>query len=443
MSTIQPTYDEIQPWLNADEYILLASLDPSYKRVADVKADLLNQNNFNMYMAQKPDKYELSMPSDGADMGAVAGLKEAVTGEGTMMEGEGVEQEGGFLPALIPFLPMIGSVAMPLINKIIGGISSIFRRKKKTVPVTPGAPVAPVTGQGISGGALLSELLNQNIPYLQEVENTLKTGSGKQFWRTMDSFVADNAQQVLSRMHPEISGPVMKHAINMQQRRMLPKSFMEVVNSEKHEGRGMMNSSPTVKTIMPVMKWVLSKMVDKNQGRQLYKTMKPSLVNEIAKDEASGGGLFAPNHRGNGKVGDWFGRMKRKAKDILLKVLPTVGKIATSVAGPAIETILGKIGVSNDSMISDISHKMGNMATDKLNEQISKVSAPVANQPDSQLESIIRSGVDSLANKGTEKILDRLSKVKVRGKGKCGGKKKASGGKKMSVGNMDFQIKTL
>lgn len=365
-------YSQLEPWLNAEEYTLLQTLDPKFKRRFDVQAELMNRDNFRTYMNDNPTQYDLAVPRDGAPATDMSGLDEVKTAEADEpIVGSGVNsQSGGFLQALIPFIPLIASIAGPLISKGLDGIMGLISKR--------GSGMA----RQMDGAGILQEFWGQNLPQLKQMEDHLGGLNGKQFWKSIHAFVKQNLHELVPRV-ANVSPAVAKHVVDMVVHKMLPKKFIGLVNKEK-TGKGKGGRLDPASIVRPVVHHTLRCMLSNPESADaVYKKIKGEIGGAISPP--NGGAIYPPNlMRGSGILSSmlppplgtlagmfglgeeqnmmfgsgFFDRLKSIVKSIIIKSLPAVSKIGEHAIGPVVDAILDKFGVKSD-IGRKIAHEAG------------------------------------------------------------------------------------
>lgn len=395
MPMTENSYERFKPWLNSDEWILVNSLDDKFKHSFDLQNKLLEDQRLQNYMANQPDQYQLNNPEDGADMQAVPGLE--------AMQGHGMQ--GGF--AFAPLLPILGSIAGPLIGMAVDGIKALINRKKGQ-----GALYPPNYGRGISApngggfdpfldtfksrplpygfpsmheglthgsGAIVEDWLSRNRGQLQSMENHLGNLRGKEFWHELVGLVKKSVRDIIPQV-AEVSPQIASHVTDLVVNKVIPASFQKI---RAKQGKGVMRRNKggfsVMSAVKPIVKWALGKLIKKSDTvNKIYRKIKDtgSFMDASAEKEGVKYGS-----------GSFFGKVKDIAKKILVKTLPTVSSISERVVGPAVDNVLGRFGAPPivSDLVGNVSknliHGVSDAAHDMLTERPSDYAGIPATNP--------------------------------------------------------------
>lgn len=334
-------------YLTSEQINMLMAIDPKFKDKYEQQRNVMDANDLN---ALTGDSFDRRMPDNGSysRMLDTDGLpNEEPSGSGVYGGGA----EGGFLQALLPFAPLIGQLAAPLID----GITSLFRRRGSGMTSPP------------NGGAIV-EFFTENADALKKIEQDIYKMKPKQAWNTLHSLAKDIARKLLES-HPSMakhgSGFVGQLSDKMVDR-MFPKGFLKIVNSAKStEGSGVESALTPAGLAEPIIRYALSKMVGSGE-------IQDKVYQQVKQKMRSGAGYC-----GNGfnfrKIFDFA---KRSLKIALPIIKTLTGKaIDSGVAKDAISGVLGKFKVfqNNPNLANTVSNlaQQGlkgatNMGFDKL-----------------------------------------------------------------------------
>lgn len=354
-------YQQLEPWLDAESLILLSQLDPSYKRKQEIEAQLQNQDNFRMYSAENPDAYALSAPefANQVPITRTTAYNDVTQGNPLgpgFMSGKGQDggQSAGFIQALLPFLPLIGSVVGPLVNE---GAKALF------------GMLGPKRGKGISapnyGGMLMS-----NPEATADLERTLARHRGKPFWNQVRSAAVDQLEAMVPSIAPQVKPQMRKKIAEMTIEKMLPRSFAKIASETKGKGAGKDFSLPHVAA--PVCHWIMRKaFADKSKADAMYRKIRPEIL------ATSGEGIMAPNYKiGSGK---FWEQLKAFVKGAFNKAMPVLGETAKKALPAVIEALLKNFGSHmGDALGERVFRKQEAPASSTGDEDSDLVDAPTS-----------------------------------------------------------------
>jgi len=370
-------YETMQPSLTEDELTLLSQMDPNFKQYSAIKDSINDNARFKAYMADKPDAYELSNPVDGFDIGANAGEPSV----DDYLSKKAKKLEGGFI---MEALPIITSIGMPFVQMAIDAIKRGIAKnklKKKALYGNKGRGIyAPNShrGFGVSGpkGGSVKEIFNRfaqkRMPKLKIVEEKLKNLNGKSFYNTLTGFV----KKTVNKIAPKIGefGAALPKITDMIVDKMIPNSFQKITSMTKKDGKGPIGDKikGTISSLgKPMIKWVISKLMDTKVGQKganmvdnIYKRVKKSndFLQQAAKyDGKYGTGriITSKNMRKPKKISTWQ-KIKKFTGNVLSKTLPNILSEGSKYISPAIDSILGKWGLSDgNSFVSDTVKSLG------------------------------------------------------------------------------------
>lgn len=345
----QETYDTYRPWLNADELILVSQLDSKFKHTFDLRNKLQEQQALTNYMQTAPDQYNLNMPESGLDMQSVPGLDKVMSqGSGLYMG----QMQGGF--AFGALLPILGTIAGPLIGMAVDGIKALIDRKRaaKLAAQGQGAISAP------NGGALVEDWFRQNQPQLQSIENHLGSLRGKQFWSELVALIKSSVRDIVPKV-AQVSPAVASHVTQLVVDKIIPASFQRMKSDKAASGSGKMRRDKGgfsfMSIVKPVARWALGKIIKSSSAaNNIYKKIKDTGAFLDSAAEKQG------MKYGSGIGGSWLGNIANVAKSVLLKTLPAVSNVTQHVAAPMLDKVLSKFKASD--FVSDTVRDFGKVA---------------------------------------------------------------------------------
>jgi hypothetical protein len=357
------TWSSLEPYLTPDELVLVSSLDPKYKSIAQVRAAAMDQQRMAMLMSQRPDQYQMDLPLVGAQtqgttnaegkqkamgMGALNTTGQLTPYGEKMLMGRGLsapnggwayEQgmgltapnfgsgyEGGF--AFAALLPILGSVAGPLISGAIDLFKGLFSKKKKE-----GQGIWSPNYRGGSAGQIVDQWFAKHGSQLSQIENQLTGLNGKAAWSTIRDVVKSSVHEILPQI-ANVTPQVASHLTELVVKKVIPNSFQRMTDSRKNGSGIRKRGGFGVGTIVkPVAKWVLGKILKKSDtAKSIYRKIKDTgaFLDEAAEKEGIkyGSGFFD------------------SLKKFLKKSVPIATKVGEKAVAPAIDAVMGKFGIS-------------------------------------------------------------------------------------------------
>lgn len=287
-----PENDEENSYLTSEQVNMLMAADPKYKDKFEVARNMEDALDYNA-LAKESDAFDQRLPYDGATSKSldIDGLPAA-----NQISGSGVD--GGFIQALLPFLPIIGQVLSPVIE----GISSLFHKKGSGLD----GDMPPV-----NASMLVREFVQENKDKLKEINDKIAMMPPKRAWKTLIEVGKDITQNVVSPIVGEKNAEQVANSI-----KFVPKGFMAILDKSKDlksEGSGSMLTN--VSLAEPVIKYALGKM----GLRAEYTKYKPDL---------RGAGRVYGGKINWQKVRDW---VKNALKGIANKALEVGAKKGTEM----------------------------------------------------------------------------------------------------------------
>jgi hypothetical protein len=295
-------FEEDEPNLTADEWILWQTIDPKKKLGQDVRREVRDTLDAENYAEDLADGVE-----------TIEGLP-----EGTVRK-KNVDVEGGFA-----FAPLIAGLVGPLLTSLIG---SIFKPKQQGSGVRP--PQNFGRGQGVA------QYFAQNQDRFDMMDSDLTRQHGNKFWRTL----INNLKRELTRILPEVSD-IRPNMANIYAariiKRILPISFQRTLTKDPAEaprvgsGRHESMKGATLKSISkPVLKWMISKAMKGADKGKIKELLDRALNDTSIEDE--------PLISGSGPKWE---RFKEVIKKVANTVLPILAPAAKDLLGKGVDALL-------------------------------------------------------------------------------------------------------
>lgn len=328
-------YEGDQPYLTPDELILMSCLDPNLKLKSDVERDLLNRNNFSMYMSERPDRFSLNqsttMDNGAMNLNALASVEKDY--DVKAVEGKG--QIGGFA-----FLPLIGAIApmlAPLIGPAINALINLFKKKKTGSGFSAIAP--PNAGKGLyppnfMRGKGVKDYILSRLPEYKEFEKELSNLKGKDAWRNVIAFIHDELLNLLPKV-AEVTPQMSEKIVNLIVKRVVPTSFQNAQVASGNPKKGGKLSLPfNAMFASRMVKWILNKVIGNNKVvAQLWERIKKSnLLSES-------------------------GNVKDNVRNAVLTLIPQHTSITKEQLEPIVNSLLSKFG-SESAFNTLVSHQI-------------------------------------------------------------------------------------
>jgi hypothetical protein len=315
LGTFSPEEDT---YLSSEQRLMLMAIDPKYKdkyEKLQTQEDSIDLKG----LEQLSDSFDNKLPNRGATSKKLD-LTPEDQGESLGSSGSaGVK--GGFIQAIIPFIPLIASV----LPSIISGIKSIFSKRK-----------APA-GAGVDAEVAVNTFLQKNGRQLVSIENSLSSMRPKEAWKTVHDVSKDITESVLEQL-PLPEGSDERFVAKLAEvvaNKAVPKSFLASISKEKMKERkaGSGQSLTSCHMALPVIKYGLRKLIgDPDVTDEVYQRVKEKMK--------EGEGLYD-----GGKV--TWDKVKTFAKKAFYFALPIIkeltGKLITrEQVKPLISGLLDK-----------------------------------------------------------------------------------------------------
>lgn len=319
------------PYLNSNEFAMLVAINPKYQDRYETQRDIVEEEQ-NAVASEMSDPMDARRPNSGA-MAKLLDMRENYDeGAGAnKVNGSGVE--GGFLQALLPFLPLIGQVAQPIIN----GIAGLFR------------------GRGVDGAGVISDYFKQNEGKMKELEGSIKRMKPKAAWLSIMNWSKSMAHDIISKSgvaSPQFANTLSDEVVG----KVFPNHLRRIIakSAEKAEGSGKVapsNYKLTNRTMaLPLIKYGLDKMVGSGaKSALIYKQLKSKMMEGSGFD--------------GGKL-SWEGvkNFFRKALKFAMPIISSVmgNPVAQDAMKSGISGLAGKIPMfaNNAGTIGDVGTKV-------------------------------------------------------------------------------------
>ena len=324
--------DTIQPYYSSDEAILLSAL--TNDNYHDIRDNDILKNNMQQNNAIQNDME--TNPQDYEQYNHPATIEDSTHDfSGQMTSGSG-DQEGGFIQALLPFLPIIGSLLPTLFN----GIKSLFSKKKE--------------GQGVylpnfrgSGMPDLQRYQTSRFPILKGYEEELKNSRGSKFYDTLRNSIKKEVYNVINEFAPQI-GSISQGVADKVVDSVFDKFVMPGFNSYIH--RKPLKSGGSI--IKPAAKFLLNDILTDGNAVKYYSRKMRDMNADDDDSDLFGSGTFWPN-------------FKVKLKKFLSVLLPGSSKILGTAIDMALKKF-GNMGEPGRQMISGLAENITNAVGNTL-----------------------------------------------------------------------------
>jgi hypothetical protein len=323
---------EEEAYLDSEQVAMLMAVDPKYKDKYQQSADMENAIGLDQLL-QESDDFDRKLPDVG-DTTRVLDLNTEIGAISAKKSGKGMlnPPQGGFLQALMPFIPLITQLAGPLIN----GLFSLGKKR----------------GSGASIQPAVDNFFRKNGRQLMGIEQQITSMKPRQAWETLHGVSRDMVDTILSKTDFGKSPTFREKLIPALMKKQFPNKFVGMLPRTK-QGEG--KPVPTdyrltqEQLMRPVIKYAFRKMLGPHDGDQIYNIVKKRLI--------AGSGL-------NGGKFD-FGNIKRFIQKVITQSLPVIkqvtGKLVTKEnIKPIISKLLSKFGSFNGS------EQVGDIAADAI-----------------------------------------------------------------------------
>jgi hypothetical protein len=304
----------IQPYYSSDEQLLLDAMSGQRymnKRDGDIdKTQEQINSNIQSDMNENPYDYQHAYP-------------ETLDEHEFDSNGSG-NQDGGFVQALLPLLPVLGSV----LPSLISGIVNLFKKK--------GSGVYPPNYRGGLGGFNVNDYVKTRFNVLQGYEDELKNKmKGVNFWKYLKEILKKELFHIL-QTNPQIgniSEKVANQSIDKLFEQIFPSNFHKLIlgKIKKSESGGSI--------LRPVGRYAIDEIFDGDDNARKYYGKKWKSY-DLNDDELYGSG-----------VKEWWGNFRGKLKTFLGKMLNS----SSPLIGKAVDMILEKFGMENPNLRGIIS----------------------------------------------------------------------------------------
>lgn len=331
-----------------EEELLLRAIDPKYKHIGDIKAQMSTDQDNSDFINNIQDltSYNREFEDEQIDPIIQRKYKKQV--------------EGGFVGALA--LGALSAAAGPLISMALDAIKSKIQKNKEmkaTYRAYRGrgiyAPNTVTKGYGTNppnGRGMVKDFFNQNMDKLKRVENELSGLSGKAFYDKLITFVKDATHKIANTNLATIAKPLTDLTVN----KLIPASFQKIIATRKKPvGSGKIKDKMS-SLAKPLIKWTLSKFLNSSFGKKgseklndFYGKIKRSndFIQNAKNYDAKWGGATLKHQYKKPKKTNFWKSVKNFGSKVLKTTLPgLLGKAAPAV-GTAIDAIMSKMGVTS------------------------------------------------------------------------------------------------